>query len=446
MKVLLDCGMYQGHAKAMSDFNTTWYFPPKDIDVLILSHAHIDHCGRIPRLVRDGFRGKIYCTHATLSLTTILLLDSAKIQESDAEYHGKHQKKKSDEYTSEEPLYTKPDVYRALEHFVTVGYEQWYNISDELSFMYRDAGHILGSATVSLKIQEKGKQIRLGFSADVGRWNRPILRDPIPMPESDYLLLESTYGDRLHLDAPHEEEKFLQILHHTCFEKKGKLIIPAFSVGRTQELLYMMDQLQHAGKLPRIPVYVDSPLAMSATDIYRTHPECYDEELLEYMMQDNNPFGFENMKFVRTSQASKALNGSDKPCIIISAAGMMNAGRVKHHLFNNVEDPRCTFLMVGYCSPYTPGGVLRSGAKEIRLFGVTKSILAEVAIMDSFSAHGDRDELIRFIENQKGHCKKLFLVHGEYTAQQHFQKTLNEQGWSDVIIPALGDIHTLAPL
>jgi len=442
-KILLDCGLYQGNADDMSEFNEHWYFAPSEIGALILSHAHIDHSGRIPKLASDGFQGDIHCTHATRNLCAIMLQDSAKIQEMDVRYYNKRQLNRGHKDQLKEPLYTSRDVELAWNLFDGHGYGRWFRIHDKVEVLFRDAGHILGSASVTLRIQEKGRMVMLGFTGDVGRPNRPILRDPDPMPEVDYLICESTYGDREHEAAPNELDKFLKIILHTCVEKRGKLIIPAFSVGRTQEIVYMLDQLESAGNLPRIPVYVDSPLAVNATTIFGSHPECFDSELNEYMLTDENPFGFNSLTYIRSAELSKKLNSSNEPGIIISSSGMMNAGRVKHHLFHNIENARNTFLIVGYCAPGTPGGALREGAKQLRVFGEEKIVKAEVEVMDSFSAHADRHELAGFIANQKDKLKKLFLVHGNLGQQEAFRSFLREQGFNDVEIPVLGQEFVL---
>ena len=439
-QVLLDCGLYQGRNKEMQNFNETWYFDPRQVDCMILSHAHIDHSGRIPKLVKDGFSGCIHSTHATRSLCSIMLLDSAKIQERDAEYHNKRlKKKKKSKRKPKEPLYRSENVTDAMNLFVGYAYERWFRISDEVEVFFRDAGHILGSASVTLRITEKnGKQTMLGFSGDIGRPDRPILRDPLPMPEVDYLICESTYGDKDHTGKPGEEEKFLRIIKETCVEKRGKLIIPAFSIGRTQEIVYMLDQMETAGVLPKIPVYVDSPLAVNATTIFGAHPECYDNDLHEYMLLDDNPFGFNDLTYVKDVALSKQLNYSHEPCIIISSSGMMNAGRVRHHLYNSIENKKNTFLIVGYCSPNTPGGMLKNGVTSIKLYGERKQVIADIETMDSFSAHADRQEMLQFIDNQKKGLKKLFLVHGEKKTQEKFTTFLNKNGLKDVVIPKLG--------
>lgn len=444
-KILLDCGLYQGRAPEMKKFNENWLFEPSDIDCLILSHAHIDHTGRVPKLVKDGFRGCIHCTHATRSLSAIMLLDSAHIQERDAEWFNKRQlkKKKDKRKPAREPLYTTKDANKTLSYFEGHAYERWISIHPNVKILFRDAGHILGSASITLYIREGNTTIRLGFSGDIGRPDRPILRDPLPMPEVDYLICESTYGDKEHEAKPSEEERFLQIIKHTCVQKRGKLIIPAFSVGRTQEIVYMLDRMETAGSLPKIPVYVDSPLAVNATEIFGIHPECFDNDLNNYLLIDDNPFGFNALTYVRDVAISKSLNDTDEPCIIISSSGMMNAGRVRHHLFNSIDQEKNTLLIVGYCSPETPGGILRRGVDELKMFGETKPVRMDIEIMDSFSAHADRSEILDFIGNQKGHLKQIFLVHGELERQTVFKSSLEDSGFAQVEIPVLGQKYDL---
>ncbi|MCO6492580.1 MAG: MBL fold metallo-hydrolase [Phaeodactylibacter sp.] len=442
-RILLDCGLYQGSSDDMSEFNEHWYFSPSEIDCLILSHAHIDHSGRIPKLVADGFKGGIHCTYATRNLCSIMLLDSAKIQEMDVKYYNKRQLRRGHKDRLKEPLYTTRDAELAWNLFEGHGYGRWFRVHENVEVLFQDAGHILGSASVTLRIKEKSRTVMFGFTGDVGRPSRPILRDPVPMPAVDYLICESTYGDRDHEAAPNELERFLRIILHTCIEKQGKLIIPAFSVGRTQEVVYMLDQLESAGKLPHIPVYVDSPLAVNATMIFGAHPECFDNQLNEYLLADDDPFGFNSLRYVRNVELSKKLNHSGEPCIIISSSGMMNAGRVKHHLFHNIDNDRNTFLIVGYCAPGTPGGALRDGAKQLRIFGEEKAVRAEVEVMDSFSAHADRHELAAFLENQKKGLRRLFLVHGTLDRQEAFRNLLLEKGFADIEIPELGAEYRL---
>ena len=436
--ILLDCGLYQGRSALLKDFNEKWLFNPAEINCMVLSHAHIDHTGRLPKLVKDGFQQNIFATHATRELSAIMLLDSAGIQERDAQFDNKKALQRG-QIGDSLPLYTSDDVRATMKLFVSYNYNQWFSIHPNVEVLFTDAGHILGSASVTLKITEGGKTTILGFSGDVGRPNRPILNDPQPMPQCDILLCESTYGDRLHAEAPEETERFLKIIYNTCIEKRGKLIIPAFSVGRTQEIVYILDKLVEAKRLPTIPVYVDSPLAVNATQVFINHPECFDSELHEFMLKDPNPFGFQNLKFIHDTEESKQLNNSDEPCIIISSSGMANAGRVKHHLANNMEKPSTTVLIVGYASPDTPAGQLREGAKAVRLFGDMVRVNCDVEVMDSFSAHADYKELLQFLENQRVGLKKLFLVHGDFDTQIIFKKYLNDNGFPRIEIPELGE-------
>jgi metallo-beta-lactamase family protein len=395
-------------------------------------------CYLMPKLVRDGFKGSIYSTHATRDLSAIMLLDSAGIQEKDAQSDNKKRIKQGKE-ANIQPLYDTDDVTQTMKQFASYSYNRWFSIHPNVEVFFADAGHILGSASVTLKITEGGKTTMFGFTGDVGRPNRPILRDPMPMPALDYLICESTYGDRLHQEAPQETDRFIQIIRETCVQKRGKVIIPAFSVGRTQEIVYMLDKLASDDQLPHIPVYVDSPLSVDATDVFISHPECFDEDLHKYMMHDVNPFGFKDLHYVKKVEDSKALNALKEPCIIIASSGMANAGRVKHHIFNNIEDPTCTVLIVGYASPNTPAGQMRAGVKTLHLFGEEKKINARIEVMDSFSAHGDYKEIIGFIKNQKPSLKKMFLVHGDYDTQQVFAKTLNTEGFRNIVIPELGE-------
>jgi metallo-beta-lactamase family protein len=396
--------------------------------------------------VKDGFSGRIISTHATRSQSTIMLLDSAHIQERDVEYYNTRERKKrkgSKKEKLREALYDSHNVAEAMGLFVTYGYDQWVRIHDKVRVIFRDAGHILGSASVTLEIEENGKTRTFGFTGDIGRPNRPILRDPRQMPPVDFLICESTYGDKLHEGQPAETKHFLSVIKNTCVERGGKVIIPAFSVGRTQEIVYLLDRLASGGDLPKIPVFVDSPLAVNATQIYGSHPECYDDELHEYLLMDDNPFGFNDLHYVRSVEGSKALNEMKEPCIIISSAGMMNFGRIRHHLYNHIENPNNTILVVGYCTPDTTGGHIRSGANAVRIFGEWKMVNARVEIMDSFSAHGDQHEMRDFIQNQKTGNPEVFLVHGEYDTQQVFRDFLEGEGFRKVQIPEMGQILDL---
>ncbi len=446
-KILLDCGLYQGYDEEMEDFNASWLFDPADIDMMVLSHAHIDHCGRIPKLVKDGYEGPIHCTHATFSLCSIMLRDSAMIQERDAEYHNKRllrkAKKSKKKVKLKKPLYTSEDAANSMNNFVGHGYNRWLQLRPGVDLLFVDAGHILGSASVILRIQTSNGERMIGFTGDVGRPNRPILRDPAPLLPVDYVITETTYGSKVHSEKPDEVDRFLSILQHTCIEKQGKLIIPAFSVGRTQEIVYMMDRLENEGRLPSLPVYVDSPLAVNATQIFGGHPECFDDDLHDYMLRDPNPFGFNELSYIKRVEDSKRLNHSQEPCVIISSSGMMNAGRVKHHLYNNIAEEKNTFLIAGYCSPGTPGGKLRAGADEVSVFGEMMPVRAGVEVMDSFSAHADQQELLSHLLPLRDRAKQYFLVHGEYEKQKTFAGVMADAGAKQCYTPELGEVVEL---
>jgi len=436
--ILLDCGLYQGKDDELSEFNRKWLFNPADIDCVVVSHAHIDHTGRLPKLVKDGFAGEIICTHATRDLAALMLMDSAKIQEREAEYLNK--KKGRYEHGIYQPLYTTEDILPTINAMVGIGYEHWHYINEEVSIFFRDSGHILGSASVVLRIKRAdGTTCDFGFTGDIGRADRPILRDPQPMMPCDYLISESTYGDKLHVTKPDESARFLDIIQRTCIDKGGKLIIPAFSVGRTQEIVHVLDTFETYGKLPHIDVYVDSPLAVNATKVFQSHPECFDSDTLEYMLFDPNPFGFNRLKYIRLVKQSKRINRRRKACIVISSSGMANAGRVKHHIFNNIEKESTTVLIVGYCAPGTLGHVLRSGCETVKIFGEEKQVNATIETMTSFSAHADQQEIVDFMGLQdKDRLKNLFLVHGEPDRQAVLKERLHQEGFEQVNIPHLG--------
>jgi metallo-beta-lactamase family protein len=443
-KILLDCGLYQGRDEEFEDFNANWMFDPGDIDCMVLSHAHIDHCGRIPRLVKDGYKREIICTSATRDLAAVMLIDSAKIQESDAYYQNRRSKKKGLP-ASAKPLYTNEDACDSLQSFVGISYGAWHFIRPGLSVILKDSGHIFGSASVTLRIERQGEEpLYLGFSGDIGRPDRPILKDPQPMEELDYLICESTYGGERHNQLPQDVEDLLTVIRETCVENGGKLLIPAFSVGRTQELVHTLDKLENEGRLPQVPVYVDSPMAVNATEVFRLHPECFDREIMDYMLDDPNPFRFNDLKYIRRTDESKELNYLQGPAIIISASGMMTGGRIIHHLYNHIEDPKNTILIVGFCAPHTLGARIRRGDKKIRIFGQELRVRAKVKIMDSYSAHGDEPEMLEYLSSlSRDKLKRIFLVHGEIDRQEKFRSALDKEGFQDIQIPELGDKYEL---
>jgi metallo-beta-lactamase family protein len=435
-KILLDCGMFQGNPKEAAELNLNWGFVPAQIDYLILSHAHIDHCGLIPKLIKDGYSGKVYCTPGTFDLARILLLDSAHIQEQDAFYVNKKRARQGEKPIK--PLYTIKDAHKAFEHFVEVPYRELKEINEHIKFQFSDVGHILGAAAIHLTIEESGKQTQITFSGDVGRYNDELLRSPEKFPQADYLLLESTYGDSIHEDVRITENKLLEAIVDTCVHKRGKLIIPSFSVGRTQEIVYTLNRLEIDNKLPDLDFFVDSPLSVEATNIIKEHMNELNKKFQQFRGKDPEPFDFKRLQYITDLEDSKILNARKEPCVIISASGMSDAGRVKHHIKNVISDAKNTILIVGYCEPRSLGGKLMRGEKEVTLFGDPYMVNAEVRVMRSMSAHGDYDDLCQFIACQNPDLvKQLFLVHGEPEVQQNFKNKLIHKGFADVEIPEM---------
>ncbi|MEO5913177.1 MAG: MBL fold metallo-hydrolase [Luteolibacter sp.] len=412
-RILLDCGLYQGSRKHAYDVNCCFpYFDPKSIDVVILSHAHIDHSGNLPNLTTKGFTGNIYATHATRDLCQIMLADCARIQESDIEWVNKHRKKEGLEPAV--PLYNEQDAEHCLRQFVTVSYDRPILVSDGVTVTFIDAGHILGSAQVLLEIHDQadGKNKRFLFSGDVGRGGNEVLRDPVAVKDVDFLLMESTYGGREHEAPPGYGDHFGEIIRQAA-GRGGKILIPAFAVERTQQLLFVLHELFERGEIPALPVYVDSPLAVSATEIYRLHPDAFNQEVYESLFERDNPFGFENLTLVRSVNGSKALNDIEGVAIIISASGMCEAGRILHHLKNNIGDPKTTVLFVGYCADNTLGRRIRDGEKEVPILGGRYKVRAKIEIIDSFSGHADHSELLDYFQRMTGPKSRVWLVHGE---------------------------------
>jgi metallo-beta-lactamase family protein len=435
-KILLDCGLFQGINT--SDLNLQFGFNPKEIDILVLSHAHIDHTGLVPRLVKKGFRGEIYATHATKDLCDIMLYDSAFIQEKDLERVNERRQKRGE--TLLELLYSEEDVKNALALFKTVDYHTPFYLEEGVKAEYYDSGHILGSAGIYLTFEETEGTKTLFFTGDVGRPNDKILRSPEAFPQADYIICESTYGDRLHEPEIDMKAHLLKIVHDTCVVRRGKLIIPAFAVDRTQELVYALDQLESEGRLPKIQVYVDSPLSVKATMVMKQNEECFNPEILGYIKHDGDAFAFDNLHYISDVNQSKALNTYKEPCIIISASGMAEAGRIKHHIANNVENPHNTILLVGYCSPESLGAALKAQPEHVKIFGEVHRVNARIEVMDSFSAHADYSELITYLSCQDASkVKALFLVHGELPTQLSFKNRLLLAGFKNILIPAQGE-------
>ncbi len=445
-RILLDCGLYQGRREESNERNRNFPFPGKTVDEVLLSHAHIDHSGNIPSLVKSGFRGKIRATSATQDLCGAMLRDSAFLQEKDAEFLNKRfeRRRRFGENGAKriEPLYGIADAEQALELFTPAEYHTETGVSDHLSYRMYDAGHLLGSASLALTYRRNGTPVRLTFSGDVGRKGLPIIRDPEPLPEADYLILESTYGGRLHTDSDIVAGKLASVITRTA-ERGGRVIVPAFAVGRTQQLVLLLHQLTHRKAIPDIPVFVDSPLAVNATEVYRKHAECYDAETREHLTAGDDPFGFRRLRYVRDVQDSKALNELRGPMVIISASGMAEGGRILHHLRNNIENPRNTVLIVGFQAENTLGRKIVEGRVEVPIFGEPVRLRAEVVVMNELSGHADQNELIQWMRPLSKTVKKVFLVHGELSSALALSQRIGETYGVEVVIPERGQSFQL---
>ncbi|MEI8141981.1 MAG: MBL fold metallo-hydrolase [Chitinophagia bacterium] len=439
---LLDCGLFQGMGRDTDAYNAAFGFDAKTVDFVILSHAHIDHTGLLPKLAAEGFRGKIYCTPATKALTEILLEDSAMIQRDDAKFKNKRLAREG--MPQVEPLYTMDDVNLLLPMLQSVEYDKPYTISEQVELLFTEAGHIIGSAAVNLRIKENNTIQTLTFSGDIGRYRDLILRSPANFPAADYILIESTYGDKLHDLIHSTPDDLLKWIELTCVEQKGNLIIPAFSVGRTQEILFELNQLSIEKRLPHIPVYVDSPLSIEATEMLKKFPKYYNKKIQRILEVDDDPFDFEGLRYIKTVQESKALNEDMHPKVIISASGMADAGRVKHHIRNNISSEKNTILIVGYCEPRSLGGRLMNGATEVRIYGEPFEVRCKIGVIQSMSAHGDYEDLMQFLACQNPETvKQVYIVHGEPTVQDHFAERLKKKGFKDVIVPELHETSDL---
>ena len=437
-KILLDCGLYQGKGKETESLNLDLGFEPSEIDHIILSHAHIDHSGLIPYVYKLGFRGSVICTNATLDLCAIMLADSGAIHEADTIQYNKKLALRGEPPV--EPIYTKKDAIHCMELFIGVAYERKFYIDENTKVRFTNTGHMLGSGVVMLELQESDGLKKLAYTGDIGRKHNKILHPPVPFPQADFLITEATYGDRLHKDQMEARNELLHVIKHTCIEKKGKLVIPSFSVGRTQEIVYTLNQLFNEGKLPHIDIFVDSPLATNATTIFRIHSECFNEEMIDELHDDPDPFGFKGLYYTRSVAESKKINDRAEPCVIISASGMMEAGRVKHHIANTISNARNSILAVGYCAPRTLGAKILRGDSEVSIHGNVYPVRAEIFRIDSYSGHGDYNEMIDFLNCQnKNNIKRTFIVHGEYEAQQAYKEHLENDGFSNIEIPDKGD-------
>ncbi|MDD2386568.1 MAG: MBL fold metallo-hydrolase [Bacteroidales bacterium] len=433
-KILLDCGMFQGKGKETDSSNRDLGFEPREIDHIILTHAHIDHSGLIPYLYTLGFEGSVICTDATRNLCSLMLPDSGFIQEHDNKWYNKKLAKKG--LPTVKPIYTHEDAVASMKLFISVAINRKFKIDENITVQFTNAGHMLGSAVANVSIKENGKITKIAYTGDVGRPTNRIVKPPAPFPQADILITESTYGDRIH-DSQHEsEDALLKVVIDTCVNKGGKLIIPSFSVGRTQEIVLSLNNWFNQDRLPRIDIYVDSPLSVNVTEVFRMHPECYNKNLRQVMESDSDPFGFERLHYIKHVNDSKRLNKTKKPCVIISASGMAEAGRVKHHIANSIDDHKNTILIVGYCAPTTLGARLQQGDAKISIFGVEHYINAEIKRLESFSGHGDYVEMADFLECQnKDELSKIFLVHGDIKAAEHYKKHLQKRGFKNIEIP-----------
>ena len=432
-KILLECGLFQGRRGETMDRNRTFPFNPRKLDAVVLSHAHMDHAGNLPNLCKQGYTGNIYCTFATRDLSAIMLEDSAEIQRADAEFVSKKRAKAG--LPPVEPLYKATDADQAVRQFVSLNYDRPMLIADGVTLTFRDAGHILGAAQVVLDIRENGRRFRYLFSGDVGRGQDDILRDPQPVADVDFLQVEATYGAREHSAREHAEETVAQLLRETL-DHQGKVIIPAFSIGRTQQIVYTLHQLTHAGKLPQVPIYVDSPLSVNATEVFRLHPECFNDQIYRFLRERENPFGMENLTYIREVAHSMKLNELKDAAIIISASGMCEAGRIRHHLANHIGNANNLILFIGYCAEHTLGAQILDGKSPVNIFGEPHKVRARIHSIDAFSGHADKHELRRYVEAMTGDIKKIAVIHGEEAQCLGFAETLRTiKPKAEVLVP-----------
>lgn len=434
-KILLDCGLYQGRRDESYDINRHFPFGPEILHGMILSHAHIDHSGNIPNLVRSGFRQRIYATEATQDLCGHMLLDSGHIQEEDIRFVNKINRKRK--LPPRTPLYTQEDAKRSLKSFFRRPYEKPFSIGEGVSFTFYDAGHVLGSAITVLEIAKGPKPVRIAYAVDLGRASLPILRDPVVPERLDYLIIESTYGGRFHDDIQKAKEELKTVVEKVR-QKGGKLIIPTFALERTQEVVYYLNQLIREKSIPPIPIYVDSPLASNLTEVFRSHPECWDDATQKMLEEGKDPFGAEDIDYIRSVEESKALNERPGPMVILSASGMCESGRILHHLKNSIGDPKNTILAVGFMAKETLGRKIVEKEKIVKIFGEPYPLRAEVSILNAFSGHADQGELVEFITRCGKTLKKIFIVHGEKTQGEALQETLRARGFSETVLPLRG--------
>lgn len=440
-RLLLECGLFQGRRGETIERNRNFPFDPARIDAVILSHAHLDHCGNLPNLCRRGFTGNIYCTFATRDLASIMLEDSAQIQKADAEFVSKKRAKQG--LPPVEPLYTAIEAELAVRQFVAINYDRPMPVADGVTLTFCDAGHILGSAQVVLDIRENGRRYRYLFSGDIGRGNDEILRDPQPVEGVDYLQIEATYGGREHAAKPQSLEQLATLVSETI-ARSGKVIIPSFSVGRTQQIVYELHQFTLAGRIPKVPIFVDSPLSVNATEIYRLHPECFNDRIYKFLREVANPFGMENLTYIREQAHSMKLNDLKEPAIIISASGMAEAGRIRHHLKNHIGNPANLILFIGYCAEHTLGAQILAGRSPVNIFGEPHFVRAQVASIDAFSGHADKNELMNYVRRLDGQLQKVAVVHGEESQCLAFAESLRQwRPQADTLVPSHGDTWEL---
>jgi metallo-beta-lactamase family protein len=437
--LLLDCGLFQGHRDEARRRNQQFPFRPADVDAVLLSHAHIDHCGNLPNLVRQGFKGPIYCTPATRALASVMLGDAAKIQKEDADYLNRKRERGEPKV---EPLYDGRDVYRTLVKFRAVPYDTPTTIATGLGATFVEAGHLLGSAMIALRMNGPDGERRLTFTGDRGRPGLPILRDPADVPPADLIISESTYGGETHEPVEETAEQLGEVVRRT-YDRDGKLLIPAFAVGRTQTVIYFLHQLMNAGRLPEVPVFVDSPLALRATEVFRTHTECFDDETLQLLKEQPDLFDESWIRYVEKVNESIALNDRAGPCVIISASGMCEAGRILHHLKHHIEDPRSTVLIVGFQAPDTLGRRLVEHRPEVRILGRMYPVKAEVVTLNGLSSHADQAELLRSLSPLAVTTRHVRLVHGEPDRAEALAEALRKTGFADVAVPERGDSVTV---
>ncbi|MCU0489697.1 MAG: MBL fold metallo-hydrolase [Anaerolineales bacterium] len=437
-KLLLECGLYQGKRRDTYDRNRNFNYTPSAIDAVILSHAHIDHSGNLPNLVKNGYHGPIYTTPASAHLANIMLMDSAHVQEQDVKYLNRKKLKRGEPFA--EPLYTQENAAQVAQYFVPTDYNRSFEPVPGVQVHFVDAGHILGSAAVVLDIEEKGRKFRLWFSGDIGRRNLPLLRDPVLPEGADYLIMESTYGDKPHREPELAYDELRQVVNRTI-QRGGKVIVPAFAVGRTQELVYDLHQMIEKREIPSIPVIVDSPLAVNATEVFKAHPECFDEETQAFIKNDRHKtvFGFDRLTYTRSVEDSKALNDRTEPMVIISASGMAETGRILHHLKNNVEDPKNTVMIVSWQSPETLGRRIADREPRIKIFDDIYELRAEVATIGGLSAHAGQNLLLEYAQAVRGTVKGVYLVHGEPKSAEMLRGLLKERGMRQVHYPGLHD-------